>query len=84
MVIERGFSVQIGRERDLRIDGEGAAAGEFYDHVGALAVGRILFEEIALGGHAGELGYPAEGELAPAASGVGGAEGLGESYGFAA
>jgi hypothetical protein len=37
-----------------------------------------------LGGHAGKFGYTAEGELAPSSAGVGGSEGLGECYRFAA
>ncbi len=39
---------------------------------------RFLFEEVALRGHAGKFGHAAQGQLAPAAAGVGGAEGSGE------
>ncbi|OPZ07119.1 MAG: hypothetical protein BWZ08_02055 [candidate division BRC1 bacterium ADurb.BinA292] len=78
--------LQIGHQGGLGVDDDAAAAGKINDHVGPqAAVGGVdgdLFAKVAAIDHAGQFDDAAQGDLAPAAADLRGAQGLDELAGF--
>ena len=74
VLVARLDRVEIRGERHLGVDDDDALGRQAHDHVGAqpaaLAVHRLLLDEVAERRHAGELGDAAERDLAPASADV--------------
>ena len=73
-VVRRRDGFHVGRQRHLGVHHQGAAAGQPHHHVRpdapVPALARFLFDEVAVLDHPGQLGHPAQGDLAPSAAGL--------------